>query len=405
MNMKKILGTLFVLLGFFEIANGQAKQCSDFNTTITASTRKMLTDTNEHQSGNHAFGIAQVSSCTYTHGSNTPNCNTQCDVKAFGATFVNPLGGALILESGTLSAVGDHKVSGGWQDGSSTASNSGTSCSATIAGGAANCFSVSGTCLVNVTVNAGAVSFSTNGHQVWNSGPTSIPNTCPTEPDPQATPTPTPPPPPPAPTPTPCANPDGTPELRFGHTDGESGNPCASPIIIDTRGNGYHLTSAANGVLFDIAGTGAPIRLGWTQPGSGNAFLVLPRADGSVTNGQQLFGNFTPQPPSATPNGYAALAVYDQADHGGNSDGVIDQNDQIFSSLRLWLDENHDGVCQPEELYTLPQLGVFSIGLGYSLSERTDDFGNLFRYKARINQSRKDDSVGRKAYDIFFVTQ
>ncbi|HET9284674.1 MAG TPA: hypothetical protein VFR24_22205 [Candidatus Angelobacter sp.] len=114
-----------------------------------------------------------------------------------------------------------------------------------------------------------------------------------------------------------------------------------------------------------------------------------------------------PQPPSATPNGYAALAVYDQADHGGNGDGVIDQNDEIFSSLRLWLDENHDGVCQLEELYTLPQLGVFSISLDYSLSERTDDFGNVFRYKARVNQGvhKEDDPVGRKAYDVFFVTQ
>ena len=220
-------------------------------------------------------------------------------------------------------------------------------------------------------------------------------------------PTPTPTPPPPAPTPTPCSNPDGTPELRFGHTDGETPNPCASPIIIDTSGSGYHLTSAANGVLFDIAGTGTPIHLGWTQPGSGNAFLVLPRADGSVTNGQQLFGNFTPQPPSATPNGYAALAVYDQPDHGGNSDGVIDQNDQIFSSLRLWLDENHDGVCQPEELHTLPQLGVFSISLDYSLSKRTDDFGNVFRYRAGVNQGihKGSDPVDRKAYDVFFVTQ
>ena len=121
---------------------------------------------------------------------------------------------------------------------------------------------------------------------------------------------------------------------------------------------------------------------------------------------QQLFGNYTPQPHSATPNGYAALAVYDQPDHGGNGDGVIDQNDQIFSSLRLWLDDNHDGVCQPGELYTLPQLGVFSISLDYSLSKRTDDFGNVFRYKTRVNQGihKGNDPVDRKAYDVFFVT-
>ncbi|HET9364774.1 MAG TPA: hypothetical protein VFP71_07225, partial [Candidatus Angelobacter sp.] len=216
-----------------------------------------------------------------------------------------------------------------------------------------------------------------------------------------------PPPPPPDPTPTPCASPDGdpTPLIRNGDP-GDTNNPCASPIIIDTSGNGYHLTNASNGVLFDIAGTGTPMRLGWTQPGSGNAFLVLPQADGSVSTGQQLFGNFTPQPPSATPNGYAALAVYDQPDHGGNSDGVIDQKDEIFSSLRLWLDENHDGVCQPGELHRLPDLGVFSISLNYSLSHRVDGFGNVFRYRADVNSGVSGQAdVGRKAFDVFLTTQ
>ena len=77
-------------------------------------------------------------------------------------------------------------------------------------------------------------------------------------------------------------------------------------------------TSAANGVMFDISGSGTPMLLGWTTPGSGDAFLALPRPDGMVVNGTQLFGNFTPQPPSDRPNGYTALAVYDQPDHGGN---------------------------------------------------------------------------------------
>ena len=213
-----------------------------------------------------------------------------------------------------------------------------------------------------------------------------------------------PPPPPPQPTPTPNCDPEAPQDLRSG--TGSDNNPCASPIIIDTSGNGYRLTSAANGVLFDIAGTGTPMRLGWTQPGSGNAFLVLPGANGIVSTGQQLFGNFTPQPPSATPNGYAALAVYDQPDHGGNGDGVIDQKDEIFSSLRLWLDENHDGVCQPGELYRLPDLGVFSISLNYSLSHRVDGFGNVFRYRADVNSSISGESdVGRKAFDVFLTTQ
>lgn len=131
-----------------------------------------------------------------------------------------------------------------------------------------------------------------------------------------------------------------------------------SPIILDIDGKGFDLTSAAGGVTFDISGTGHPIRLGWTAPGANNAFLALPGADGIVQNGKQLFGNATPQPPSDNPNGFAALAVYDLPANGGNGDGVIDSRDAIFPHLRLWIDANHDGICQPGELHTLPPLGV-----------------------------------------------
>lgn len=40
--------------------------------------------------------------------------------------------------------------------------------------------------------------------------------------------------------------------------------PCTSPIILDTDGQGFTLTSAANGVIFDISGTGKPVRMAWT---------------------------------------------------------------------------------------------------------------------------------------------
>jgi hypothetical protein len=195
---------------------------------------------------------------------------------------------------------------------------------------------------------------------------------------------------------------DPTCDLGFG-TAGDNADGC-SPIILDIDGKGFNLTSAAGGVLFDIAGTGHPIQMGWTAPGANNAFLALPGADGLVHNGKQLFGNFTPQPPSKNPNGFAALAVYDLPANGGNGDGVIDSRDAIFSSLRLWMDANHDGICQPEELHTLPSLGVNSISLHYTLSRKVDQYGNVFRYRDAVNPDDPDAShVDRKAYDVFFV--
>jgi hypothetical protein len=143
--------------------------------------------------------------------------------------------------------------------------------------------------------------------------------------------------------------------------------------------------------------------MGWTAAGVENAFLALPGVDGLVHNGKQLFGDFTPQPASNTPNGFAALAVYDDPKNGGNGDGIIDSHDAIFAYLRLWIDANHDGISQPEELRTLPSLGVTSISLNYKADQRTDQYGNVFRYRAQVNPGDATNT-GRMAYDVFFVT-
>src|SRR5205807_913931 len=142
-----------------------------------------------------------------------------------------------------------------------------------------------------------------------------------------------------------------------------------SPVIIDTEGEGFHLTSATNGVSFDIRGDGHPVQIAWTAPGSHNAFLVLDRnGDGKISSGKELFGNSTAQDRAKHKNGFLALAEFDEADQGGNGDGVIDGHDAVFAKLRLWIDENHDGIAQPNELHTLPELGVFAIALDYETS-------------------------------------
>lgn len=177
-----------------------------------------------------------------------------------------------------------------------------------------------------------------------------------------------------------------------------------SPIIIDTTGTGFHLTSAEQGVFFDISGTGHPIKIAWTEPGSGNAFLALDRdGDGKIDSGKELFGNFTEQPPSPNPNGFLALAEFDKPENGGNGDGIIDSRDAVFSNLRLWIDDNHDGISQPSELHTLPELGIFSLSLKYTISWYTDQYDNHFRYKGVVNPDPKDGTSkdGRFDYDVF----
>lgn len=125
---------------------------------------------------------------------------------------------------------------------------------------------------------------------------------------------------------------------------------------------------------------------------------------GQIDNGQELFGSYTPQPESVIPNGFLALAEFDKAENGGNGDGVIDSNDAVFSKLRLWIDWNHDGVSTTNEIYSLADYDIKSLGLEYRESQRKDQFGNGYRFRAKVVFGEASQSKQVWAYDIYFLT-
>lgn len=176
-----------------------------------------------------------------------------------------------------------------------------------------------------------------------------------------------------------------------------------TPILISFSDNQLWLSSAGEGVRFDVDGDGALEQVAWTRAeGTDDGFLVLDRnGNGIVDDGTEMFGGCTPQSESEEPNGFLALAEFDRPENGGNSDGVITPADSVWGSLRIWLDANHNAYSESGELYHCFDIGLESISLDYRLSNKHDEYGNIFRYRSQA----QIDGRNRWAYDVIFDIQ
>jgi hypothetical protein len=168
------------------------------------------------------------------------------------------------------------------------------------------------------------------------------------------------------------------------------------------NGDGFQLTDSEHGVDFDFEGNGSPRHMAWTAAGTDDAWLVLDKnRNGRIDSSREMFSNLTAQPRIALENrnGFLALAEWDKPALGGNGDGVINRQDYIFRFLRLWTDANHNGISEPSELRSLDQCGVETIELNYKESRHRDQYGNEFRYRAKVKDANSAQ-IGRWAYDV-----
>ena len=135
--------------------------------------------------------------------------------------------------------------------------------------------------------------------------------------------------------------------------------PRHDPLVLDLDNDGLETTGIGGApVLFDGDGDGVKTGTGWLK--GDDAFLALGKnGNGTIDNGNELFGVDTVLANGQkAADGFAALADLDS-----NHDGLFSSLDAQFANVRLWRDRNQDGVSQADELQTLAQSGIVSLGL------------------------------------------
>lgn len=178
-----------------------------------------------------------------------------------------------------------------------------------------------------------------------------------------------------------------------------------SPIVLDLARDGFDFGGPENPIAFDLLGDNAPRLLQWVGLQQDDAFLALDRnKNGIVDDGTELFGNGTRLLSSGeqAPNGFVALAQFDQTEHGGNDNGFIDPQDDIWSQLLVWLDENADGLCFPEEMFPLAQIGYTALSILPKEKKHQDKFGNWLRFQADSYRQSNQQSHKHRMVDVFF---
>ncbi|MCP3447326.1 calcium-binding protein [Bradyrhizobium sp. CCGUVB14] len=160
------------------------------------------------------------------------------------------------------------------------------------------------------------------------------------------------------------------------------------PLVLDlsTGATGVELTSlAASSAYFDLDNSGFAVHTGWVGPTTG--LLVRDNNNnGIVDNITELFGN-------SSIDGFTALKALDS-----NNDNKITSADSGWSSLKVWVDANGDGVTDSGELQSLSALDITEIALNTSETSQEVN-GNLIGAVATFKRS--DDSTGQVAEAFF----
>lgn len=159
------------------------------------------------------------------------------------------------------------------------------------------------------------------------------------------------------------------------------------PLAFDLNSDGAIETRPRlNGVYFDLDNSGFAEKTSWVAPADG--LLVLDRNNNNfIDGGAELFGTETYlNNGSKAANGFEALAEFDS-----NHDGMINNSDAIFAELKIWKDENTNGIADAGELLALADANIKSISLTNAVSSFIDN--NRVEHREQGSFTRTDDST------------
>lgn len=137
---------------------------------------------------------------------------------------------------------------------------------------------------------------------------------------------------------------------RYYRSEGVAITNMCDPLVLNFSGDVADLSDQK--FTFDLDCDGEAEQISMLK--GGNGFLALDKnGDGIINDGAELFG-------TKSGDGFADLAQYDL-----DGNGWIDENDDIFESLKVWY-KDEDG---EDKLLNLKESGVGAIYLGSAVTD------------------------------------
>lgn len=157
----------------------------------------------------------------------------------------------------------------------------------------------------------------------------------------------------------------------------------AAPIVLDLNNDGFNLTNSKESDI-PLTIDGNTVQSAWVGPTDG--FLTYDYSgEGPIENKNFIL---TENVPGAKTDLQALETL------AGQSSGILDNSNAIWSKLGVWQDSNQNGKMDDGEYHTLSELGIKSIDLNESPVNQILN-GNTIH--SIINFNYADGSVGKGA--------